>query len=99
MATTTEQPLTAELYKQLQEVFSLTQNELFQMEAPARLVEMGNYHYDGSHSINHQHVNPPAAIEAEFRLVDGMLSLTNLVGGINRDKLSETYNELLFVLD
>jgi hypothetical protein len=58
----------------------------------------GNYNYDGSDSLNSQQVKPPAVAEAEFRLADGMLSLSNLVGGPNGSKLSESYNEVLFGL-
>ena len=88
-------PLMAKLYDTLREVFGNDEGALFQMEMPARLLEMGDYHYDGSDSINSQQVKPPAVAEAEFRLVDGMLNVSNLVGGPNGSKLSESYDEVL----
>jgi hypothetical protein len=91
-------PIVLQLYDKLRQTFGLGDNDLFQMEMPARLLEMGNYHYDGSDSINAQQVKPPAVSEAEFRLADGMLNLSNLVGGPNGSKLSDSYHEVLFGL-
>ncbi|KAH6874038.1 hypothetical protein B0T10DRAFT_415823 [Thelonectria olida] len=90
--------LMAKLYDALHETFGNDDNSLFQMEMPARLLEMGNYNYNGSGGVNAQQVKPPAVAEAEFRLADGMLNLSNLVGGPNGNKLSENYDEVLFGL-
>ncbi|KAK2593057.1 hypothetical protein QQS21_009265 [Conoideocrella luteorostrata] len=97
MGSTTD-PLILHMYDKLRETFGLGDNDLFQMEMPARLLEMGNYFYEGSDGINAQQVKPPAVAEAEFRLANGMLNLSNLVGGPNGSKLSESYDEVLFGL-
>lgn len=91
-------PLILHLYDKLRETFGLGDNDLFQMEMPARLLDMGNYRYDGSDTLNAQQMKPPSVAEAEFRLVDRMLNLSNLVGGPNENKLSECYDEVLFGL-
>ncbi|KAJ4189980.1 hypothetical protein NW767_011478 [Fusarium falciforme] len=87
-----------QLYDQLKQTFGNDEGSLFQMEMPARVLEMGNYYYNGSDTINSQQVKPPAVAEAEFRLADGMLDISKLVGGPNGGKLSEQYNEVLFSL-
>lgn len=87
-----------QLYDQLKETFGKDEGSLFQMEMPARVLEMGNYYYNGSDTINSQQVKPPAVAEAEFRLADGMLDISKLVGGPNGGKMSEQYNEVLFSL-
>ncbi|KAJ3524756.1 hypothetical protein NM208_g11931 [Fusarium decemcellulare] len=87
-----------QLYDQLKQTFGNDEGSLFQMEMPARVLEMGNYYYNGSDTINAQQVKPPAVAEAEFRLADGMLNISKLVGGPNGGKMSEQYNEVLFGL-
>ncbi|UPL04145.1 hypothetical protein LCI18_015079 [Fusarium solani-melongenae] len=91
-------PLILKLYDALRDTFGLGDNDLFQMEMPARLLEMGNYHYPGSDSLNAQQFKPPAVAEAEFRLADGMLNLSNLVGGPNGSRMAESYHQILFGL-
>ena len=91
-------PLILKLYDALRTSFGLGNNDLFQMEMPARLLEMGNYHYPGSDSLHAQQLKPPAVAEAEFRLADGMLSLSNLVGGPNGSRMAESYHQILFGL-
>ncbi|RLL96539.1 hypothetical protein CFD26_103539 [Aspergillus turcosus] len=59
---------------------------------------MGDYYYDKSGTINVQQIKPPAVAEAEFRLADDMFSLSNLVGGPNGSKLTDSYREVLFGL-
>jgi hypothetical protein len=87
-----------QLYDTLRSTFGAGANDLFHMEMPARLLEMGNYHYDGSDKLNAQQLKPPSVAEAEFRLADGMLNLSGLVGGPNGSKLSESYQQVLFGL-
>ncbi|KAL6360909.1 hypothetical protein LRP88_04369 [Fusarium phalaenopsidis] len=91
-------PWMDQLYDQLKQTFGNDEGSLFQMEMPARALEMGNYYYNGSDTNNSQQVKPPAVAEAEFRLADGMLDISKLVGGPNGGKLSEQYNEALFSL-
>ncbi|KAJ4202693.1 hypothetical protein NW759_015343 [Fusarium solani] len=91
-------PLMDQLYDQLKQTFGNDEGSLFQMEMPTRVLEMGNYYYNGSDTINSQQVKPPAVAETEFRLADGMLDISKLVGGPNGGKLSEQYNEVLFSL-
>lgn len=95
---TDSEPLMLRLYDTLRKNFGLGSNDLFQMEMPARLLEQGNYQYSGSDTLNAQQIKPPSVAEAEFRLSDGMLSLSNLVGGPNGSKISEAYREVLFSL-
>ncbi|KAE9382113.1 hypothetical protein N431DRAFT_320993, partial [Stipitochalara longipes BDJ] len=63
---------------------------------PCRLLEQGNYQYDGSNTIDAQQVKPPAVAEAEFRLTNDMFDISNMVGGPNGNKLAEQYRELVF---
>ncbi|KAM6524442.1 hypothetical protein FSOLCH5_005044 [Fusarium solani] len=91
-------PLMDQLYDQLKQTFGNDEGSLFQMEMPTRVLEMGNYYYNSSDTINSQQVKPPAVAETEFRLADGMLDISKLVGGPNGGKLSEQYNEVLFSL-
>lgn len=98
MGDSDSQPLMLMLYDTLRKNFGLGSNDLFQMEMPARLLEQGNYQYEGSDTINAQQIKPPSVAETEFRLADGMLNLSNLVGGPNGSKLSEAYREVLFGL-
>lgn len=88
-------PLINQLYDKLRDMYGQGHNELFQLEFPARMLQKDDYHYIGSDGPYAQQVKPPSVAEAEFRLTDGMLSLSNLVGGPNGKKLSESYNELL----
>ncbi|KAK4221114.1 hypothetical protein QBC38DRAFT_492703 [Podospora fimiseda] len=94
----TKSNLVKDLYATLREAFGNGENEFFQMEMPARLLEMGNYHYDGSDKLNSQQLKPPSVAEAEFRLANGMLNLTSLVGGPNGSKMAESYEQVLFGL-
>ncbi len=88
-------PLILKLYDALRNTFGPGDKDLFQMEMPARLLEMGNYHYTGSDSVDAQQFKPPAVGEAEFRLADGMLNLSNLVGGPNGSRVAESYDQIL----
>ncbi|KAK3368777.1 hypothetical protein B0H63DRAFT_565407 [Podospora didyma] len=87
--------LLIQMYDKLRETFGNGDNELFQMEMPARLLKMGDYHYDESDSPNALQLKPPSVAEAEFRLVDGMFNLSNLVGGPNGSKMAESYEQVL----
>ncbi|RHZ51491.1 hypothetical protein CDV55_100558 [Aspergillus turcosus] len=91
-------PLVRQLYDNLKDTFGLGTSDIFQMEFPARLLDMGDYYYDKSGTINAQQIKPPAVAEAEFRLADDMFSLSNLVGGPNGSKLTDSYREVLFGL-
>ncbi|KAF7173669.1 hypothetical protein CNMCM6106_007710 [Aspergillus hiratsukae] len=82
----------------LRDTFGLGTSDIFQMEFPARLLDMGDLYYDKSGAINAQQIKPPAVAEAEFRLADDMFSLSNLVGGPNGSKLTDSYREVLFGL-
>ncbi|KAF5546919.1 hypothetical protein FMEXI_5424 [Fusarium mexicanum] len=94
MSSTTH-PLLANIYDALRHKFDAGDKTLFQMQVPTQPLQRSELHYDGSDSDSAQMIKPSSVAEAEFRLTDGMLELSNIVGGPNGSKLSETYDQVL----
>ena len=46
------------------------------MEYPGRILDMGNYAYQRSDTIDAQQVKPQAVAEAEFKLTDDLFTLS-----------------------
>ncbi|KAL8796485.1 MAG: hypothetical protein Q9195_001159 [Heterodermia aff. obscurata] len=91
-------PPVVQIYEKLRDLYGNGEDDMFQMENPARLLEQGNYDFVDSDTINVQQIKPPAVMEAEFRLADDMFAISNIVGGPNGKKLADTYSEVLFEL-
>ena len=49
--------------------------QLFTMEYPGRILDIGNYAYKGSGGTDAQQVKPQTVVEAEFRLSDDLYNL------------------------
>ncbi|KAF4500753.1 hypothetical protein FAGAP_3035 [Fusarium agapanthi] len=94
MSSTTH-PLLANIYDALRHKFDAGDKTLFQMQVPTQPLQRSELHYDGSDSDSPQMMKPSSVAEAEFRLTDGMLELSNIVGASNGSKLSETYDQVL----
>ncbi|KAF5550910.1 hypothetical protein FNAPI_7584 [Fusarium napiforme] len=88
-------PLLATIYDALRHKFDTGDQTVFQMQVPTQPLQRSELHYDGSDSDSAQMMKPSPVSEAEFRLTDGMLELSNVVGGPNGSKLSETYDQVL----
>ena len=82
-------PPVIQIYEKLRDLFGNGQTDIFQMGFPARLLEQGNYDYVDSDSFNAQQIKPPAVVEAEFRLMDDMFSISSIVGGPNGGKFGK----------
>ncbi|KAM0085353.1 hypothetical protein ACKRZS_002379 [Fusarium odoratissimum] len=94
MSSTTH-PLLVNIYDALRHKFDAGDKTLLQMQVPTQPLQRSELHYDGSDSNSAQMMKPSSVAEAEFRLTDGMLELSNIVGGPNGSKLSETYDQVL----
>ncbi|KAF5670123.1 hypothetical protein FCIRC_9031 [Fusarium circinatum] len=94
MSSTTH-PLLTNIYDALRHKFDAGDKTLFQMQVPTQPLQRSELHYDGSDSDSARMIKPSSVAEAEFRLTDGMLELSNIVGGPNGSKLSETYDQVL----
>jgi hypothetical protein len=88
-------PLLANIYDTLRKRFDPEDKTLFQIQVPTLLLDRSVFHYDGSDSDFIQIIKPSSVTEAEFSLTDGMLDLSNIVGGTNGNKLSEKYDQVL----
>ncbi|RBR11972.1 hypothetical protein FVER53590_08850 [Fusarium verticillioides] len=88
-------PLLANIYDTLRKRFDPEDKTLFQIQVPTLLLDRSAFHYDGSDSDFTQMTKPSSVAEAEFSLTDGMLDLSNIVGGPNGNKLSEKYDQVL----
>ncbi|KAF5605686.1 hypothetical protein FPCIR_378 [Fusarium pseudocircinatum] len=88
-------PLLANIYDTLRKRFDPEDKTLFQIQVPTQLLDRRTFDYDGSDSDSTQMTKPSSVAEAEFSLTDGMLDLTNVVGGPNGNKLSEKYDQVL----
>ncbi|KLO94910.1 uncharacterized protein LW93_3603 [Fusarium fujikuroi] len=91
----TKHPLLINIYDALRGKFDAGDKTLFQMQVPTQPLQKSEFHYDGSDSNFAQMIKPVPVTEAEFRLTDGMLELSNIVGGPNGSKLSEKYDQVL----
>ncbi|QGI87309.1 hypothetical protein CEK25_002265 [Fusarium fujikuroi] len=91
----TNHPLLINIYDALRGKFDAGDKTLFQMQVPTQPLQKSEFHYDGSDSNFAQMIKPVPVTEAEFRLTDGMLELSNIVGGPNGSKLSEKYDQVL----
>ncbi|CCT74509.1 uncharacterized protein FFUJ_10564 [Fusarium fujikuroi IMI 58289] len=91
----TNHPLLINIYDALRGKFDAGDKTLFQMQVPTQPLQKSEFHYDGSDSNFAQIIKPVPVTEAEFRLTDGMLELSNIVGGPNGSKLSEKYDQVL----
>ncbi|KAI1020929.1 hypothetical protein LB503_009997 [Fusarium chuoi] len=91
----TNHPLLVNIYDALRHKFDAGDKTLFQMQVPTQPLQKSELHYDGSDSNFAQMIKPVPVAEAEFRLTDGMLELSNIVGGPNGRKLSEIYDQVL----
>ncbi|KAF5623945.1 uncharacterized protein FTJAE_10492 [Fusarium tjaetaba] len=87
--------LLVNIYDALREKFDPEDKTLFQIQVPTQLLDRSAFHYDGSDSDFTQMTKPSSVAEAEFSLTDGMLDLSNIVGGPNGNKLSEKYDQVL----
>ncbi|KAL5591564.1 hypothetical protein FOVSG1_010453 [Fusarium oxysporum f. sp. vasinfectum] len=94
MSSTTH-PLLVNIYDALRHKFDAGDKTLLQMQVPTQPLQRSELHYDGSDSNSAQMMKPSSVAEAEFCLTDGMLELSNIVGGPNGSKLSETYDQVL----
>ncbi|KAF5725083.1 hypothetical protein FMUND_177 [Fusarium mundagurra] len=94
MSSTTH-PLLVNIHDALRRKFDAGDQTLFQMQVPTQPLHRSELHYDGSDSDSTQMLKPSSVAEAEFRLTDGMLELSNIVGGPNGSKLSEKYDQVL----
>ncbi|KAG5742910.1 hypothetical protein H9Q72_014429 [Fusarium xylarioides] len=94
MSSTTH-PLLVNIHDALRSKFDAGDQTLFQMQVPTQPLHRSELHYDGSDSDSTQMTKPSSVVEAEFRLTDGMLELSNIVGGPNGSKLSEKYDQVL----
>ncbi|KAF5569462.1 hypothetical protein FPHYL_1990 [Fusarium phyllophilum] len=94
MSSTTH-PLLVNIHDALRHKFDAGDQTLFQMQVPTQPIQRSELHYDGSDSDSTQMMKPSSVAEAEFRLTDGMLELSNIVGGPNGSKLSEKYDQVL----
>ncbi|KAF5589307.1 hypothetical protein FPANT_6350 [Fusarium pseudoanthophilum] len=88
-------PLLANTYGTLRKRFDPEDKTLFQIQVPTLLLDRSLFHYDGSDSDFTQMTKPSSVAEAEFSLTDGLLDLSNIVGGPNGNKLSEKYDQVL----
>ncbi|KAJ4032439.1 hypothetical protein NW756_008817 [Fusarium oxysporum] len=91
----TTHPLLINIYDTLRQKFDAGDKPLFQMQVPTQPLQRSDFHYDGSDSNLAQMIKPSSVAEAEFRLTDGMLELSNIVDGPNGNKLSEKYDQVL----
>lgn len=91
----TNHPLLINIYDALRGKFDAGDKTLFQMQVPTQPLQKSEFHYDGSDSNFAQMIKPVPVTEAEFRLTDSMLELSNIVGGPNGSKLSEKYDQVL----
>ncbi|RBA22251.1 hypothetical protein FPRO05_00598 [Fusarium proliferatum] len=91
----TNHPLLINIYDALRGKFDAGDKTLFQMQVPTQPLQKSEFHYDGSDSNFAQMIKPVPVTEAEFRLTDSMLKLSNIVGGPNGSKLSEKYDQVL----
>ncbi|PNP74546.1 hypothetical protein FNYG_12169 [Fusarium nygamai] len=87
--------LLANIYDTIRKRFDPEDKTLFQIQVPTQLLDRSAFHYDGSDSDFTQMTKPSSVAEAEFSLTDGMLDLSNIVGGPNGNKLSEKYDQVL----
>ncbi|KAF9770138.1 hypothetical protein IL306_012338 [Fusarium sp. DS 682] len=87
--------LLVNIYEALRNRFDSDRQALFQMQVPAQPAEKSNFNYNGSDSDFAQMSKPSSVPEAEFLLTDGMLDLSNIVGGPNGNRLSKKYDEVL----
>lgn len=54
---------------------SLQTNQVFAMEYPGRILDMGNFAYKGSDDVEAQQTKPQAVVESEFRLCDDIYDI------------------------
>ncbi|KAF8208051.1 hypothetical protein K438DRAFT_1961562 [Mycena galopus ATCC 62051] len=83
------------IYSKLNELFGNKAGQLFVMEYPGRILDIGTYAYEGSDGHNAQQIKPQSVVEAEFRLSDDLFSLGEITGGPNGAKFSQVYEEVL----
>ncbi|KAG8914947.1 hypothetical protein FRC00_009358 [Tulasnella sp. 408] len=83
--TKTPDPI-VQIYQKLNQMFGDKEGQIFTMEYPGRILDMGNYSYKESTGLEAQVTKPQAVVEAEFRLSDDLYSLGNITGGPNGEK-------------
>ncbi|KAJ7687993.1 hypothetical protein B0H14DRAFT_2653519, partial [Mycena olivaceomarginata] len=86
-ATTPKEDAIVQIYDKLNELFGNKASQLFVMEYPGRILDIGTYAYEGSDGHNAQQVKPQSVVEAEFRLSDDLFSLGEITGGHNGAKV------------
>ncbi|KAJ6564818.1 hypothetical protein B0H19DRAFT_1068323 [Mycena capillaripes] len=84
-----------QIYEKLNELFGNKASQLFVMEYPGRVLDIGTYAFEGSDGNNAQQIKPQSVVEAEFRLSDDLFSLGEITGGPNGAKFSQIYDEIL----
>ncbi|KAG9041050.1 hypothetical protein FS837_012795 [Tulasnella sp. UAMH 9824] len=84
-----------QIYQKLNQMFGNKEAQIFTMEYPGRILDMGNYSYKESTGLEAQVTKPQAVVEAEFRLSDDLFSLGQITGGPNGEKLSQVYQKIL----
>ena len=77
-----------QVFDRLKGYFATGDDEVFQIEWPARVLDKGTYDYPGSDGTDAQQVKPQTVVDAEFRLSDDMITLGNIGAGPNGTKVS-----------
>ncbi|TGK78317.1 hypothetical protein EHQ24_17330 [Leptospira noumeaensis] len=85
-----------QIYKEINKLLG-TQNQLFCMEFPGRVLNEDTYAYknDAIYSIL---TKPQPVIEQEFRLSDDLFDVSQISAGPNGSKLSTTYESVINLL-
>ncbi|KAF7325505.1 ZnMc domain-containing protein [Mycena kentingensis (nom. inval.)] len=85
-----------QLVAALKQFFNPGENQQFTLQFPGRYLDLDSYAWDtGSAGIYGQFVKPTAVNEAEFRLVDQMIDVQDVVVGPNGTNLSIIYEQVL----
>ncbi|KAF7300633.1 ZnMc domain-containing protein [Mycena chlorophos] len=85
-----------QLVDSLKQFFNPGGNQMFTLQFPGRYLDLDSYAWDTSSAgIYGQFIKPTAVNEAEFRLVDQLYDLQDVVVGPNGQNLSLIYDQLL----
>ncbi|KAH8826792.1 hypothetical protein DL96DRAFT_1801670 [Flagelloscypha sp. PMI_526] len=85
-----------ELVDNMNQFFPPGKNQLFTLQFPGNILDINSFAWDTQlASANGPSVKPTAVKEAEFRLVDQLYDLQDVVGGGNGSNLSIVYEQIL----
>ncbi|KAJ7199019.1 hypothetical protein GGX14DRAFT_373421 [Mycena pura] len=85
-----------QLVDKLKQFFNPGGNQMFTLQFPGRYLDQASYAWDTSSAgIYGQFIKPTVVNEAEFRLVDQLYDMADVVAGPNGMNLSIVYQQLL----